>query len=517
MTLTLTKPLAASRIVLRNRRERVRPLDRGLGLVGLDRHLDDAGPGLDRGGDLDALLRDVALERGAGRLPVRARLQFDDDRGNREVRDLHAALPATTRCRVGLHAQRRGRLVGLGGGVRDVAADEHAQEEGGRGDQPVPAQRDSQISEFHLVLASPWPVCPVRPRYSHPCEQVPCTARERPGYPRPGRTARATSGLHCISAFPNLPRRPRPARILRCNLAVQPIFILGMMRRSGTNHLSDLLLQHPDCVSAAPIHEDHLVQRAGHLRRYVDAVSGSWTASWGVPPGERARLLRALGAGIVDYLQSTPGAAGHRVVTKTPRIENLDLYPDLFAGVPLLHPRPRRPQRGRLERAQLRPERGVDPAGLGERGACHPRVRRAEPRRRAALPDRSLRRPGREARADDDGDLAHVWSRSRSLRLRRGRGVAGARLVCRSATRVPACTGCRSRRTTRSGRTNAFSTGRRISTPGSRQVAGDVQRALGYDLDGDGPVTATDRLRGRGRRRDVVAAQPPAPPSASAA
>ena len=116
----------------------------------------------------------------------------------------------------------------------------------------------------------------------------------------------------------------------------EPIFILGMMRRSGTNHLSDLLLQHPDCVSAAPIHEDHLVQRAGHLRRYVDAVSGSWTASWGVPPGERARLLRALGAGIVDYLQSAPGAAGRRVVTKTPRIENLDLYPDLFAAVPLL-------------------------------------------------------------------------------------------------------------------------------------------------------------------------------------
>ena len=114
----------------------------------------------------------------------------------------------------------------------------------------------------------------------------------------------------------------------------QPIFVLGMLRRSGTNYLSDLLVQHPDCVSAAPIHEDHLVQRAGHLRRYVDAVAGSWTASWGVPPGDRARLLRSLGDGIVGFLQE--GAGGRRVVTKTPRLENLDLYFDLFPQAPLL-------------------------------------------------------------------------------------------------------------------------------------------------------------------------------------
>jgi hypothetical protein len=114
----------------------------------------------------------------------------------------------------------------------------------------------------------------------------------------------------------------------------QPIFILGMMRRSGTNHLSDLLVHHPGCVSAAPINEDHLLQRALHLQRYVDSVTGSWTPSWGVPAGERARLLRSLGDGVVAFLQA--GAGGRRVVAKTPRVENLDLFFDLFPDAALL-------------------------------------------------------------------------------------------------------------------------------------------------------------------------------------
>ena len=112
-----------------------------------------------------------------------------------------------------------------------------------------------------------------------------------------------------------------------------PIFILGMMRRSGTNFLSDLLTLHPDCVSAAPIHEDFLVARAGHLRRYVDAVTGSWTPTWGVPD-ERHRLLRHLGDGIAAFLQE--GHEAKRVVTKTPRVEHLDLFFRLFPRATLL-------------------------------------------------------------------------------------------------------------------------------------------------------------------------------------
>ena len=83
MTLDADEARRPSRIVRRDCGERVGPVDRGLGLVGLDGHLDDARAGLDVGADLHARLATSSFERGAGRVAVRARLQFDDDRGNR--------------------------------------------------------------------------------------------------------------------------------------------------------------------------------------------------------------------------------------------------------------------------------------------------------------------------------------------------------------------------------------------------------------------------------------------------
>lgn len=108
----------------------------------------------------------------------------------------------------------------------------------------------------------------------------------------------------------------------------RPIFVLGIMQRSGTNYLWDLLAQHPDVVTRAPIFEDHLLQRADHLARYVDAVTAGWTDSWGVPPEEKDALLRSLGDGIVAFLNAK--SDGARVVTKNPHVTNLELFPRLF-------------------------------------------------------------------------------------------------------------------------------------------------------------------------------------------
>ena len=141
--------------------------------------------------------------------------------------------------------------------------------------------------------------------------------------------------------------------------------------------------------------------------------------------------------------------------------------------------------------------------------------RRAEPRRRAALPDRSLRRPGREARADDDGDLAHVWSRPRSLRLRRGaafpvRGSSAVRDAGAGVHWVPV------------EKDDAFRPNERWRDWAPYQharfaeVAGDVQRAFGYPLE---PTVTSDRdgAAARSRRRHHVdAAQAPAPAPAAA-
>ena len=55
---------------------------------------------------------------------------------------------------------------------------------------------------------------------------------------------------------------PQPALAL-----TQPIFIFGIMQRSGTNYLWDMLRLHPDVAIRMPIVEDHLLQRSHQLMR----------------------------------------------------------------------------------------------------------------------------------------------------------------------------------------------------------------------------------------------------------
>ena len=91
-------------------------------------------------------------------------------------------------------------------------------------DQPVPAQRDSQISEFHLVLASPWPVCPPAPSppFASQCDRSRAphvSGQDTPPRPRSnGVRLPRRPGLHCISAFPESPE----AAATRENPAMQP-------------------------------------------------------------------------------------------------------------------------------------------------------------------------------------------------------------------------------------------------------------------------------------------------------
>lgn len=108
-----------------------------------------------------------------------------------------------------------------------------------------------------------------------------------------------------------------------------PIFILGIMPRSGTNYLNSLLLLHPETASRPGIPEDFLLAQAHHLRQYRDGVFGSWPLIWGTPPAaEGASLLRHIGDGLIHWLADP--VPGRRVVTKTPSVANLDLLPLLF-------------------------------------------------------------------------------------------------------------------------------------------------------------------------------------------
>lgn len=114
---------------------------------------------------------------------------------------------------------------------------------------------------------------------------------------------------------------------------LRPIFILGMLQRTGTNHLWDLVALHPDVDVLSPIFEDHLLRWSGHLTSYVDDVTRCWSEEWEVPAAEGPALLRSLGDGVLQWIASH---SDRRIATKMPSVEQLDQFFALFPGTPLV-------------------------------------------------------------------------------------------------------------------------------------------------------------------------------------
>jgi len=106
------------------------------------------------------------------------------------------------------------------------------------------------------------------------------------------------------------------------------------MPRSGTNFLSNLLQLHPECGPADPVWEDFLVSHLDQLAAYSDSVAGEWDAAWGVNNQTATDLDIALGNGLADFLEDR--CPGTRVVSKTPRVDNLGLFFRFFPRGKLL-------------------------------------------------------------------------------------------------------------------------------------------------------------------------------------
>ncbi len=112
-----------------------------------------------------------------------------------------------------------------------------------------------------------------------------------------------------------------------------PVFILGMLQRTGTNHLWDLFGLHPDVELLQPVFEDHLVRWSPHLLAYVEDVTRCWSPEWEVPESEGTALAASVGRGVVDWLADR---SDRRVVTKMPSVESASHYFELFADCPLV-------------------------------------------------------------------------------------------------------------------------------------------------------------------------------------
>jgi len=124
-----------------------------------------------------------------------------------------------------------------------------------------------------------------------------------------------------------------------------PIFVLGILQRSGTNYLNNLLLQHPDVKPPGLVWEDFFLAHGDLLAGYMESVQRRWAPQWtegvGAELGPKA-LLRHMGNGLVDFMEaqyrnrlakgvySAPDRTPVNLVTATPSVRNLHLFFDLF-------------------------------------------------------------------------------------------------------------------------------------------------------------------------------------------
>lgn len=123
-------------------------------------------------------------------------------------------------------------------------------------------------------------------------------------------------------------------------------YLLGIMPRSGTNFLSDLICLHPECGITVRITEDFLYANANHLEKYVSAVHQSWDELWGTFEEDlKTPLYHALGNALEQYLYAqtnvewlnkyctekepspTVKILPRLRIARTPSVENLHLIP----------------------------------------------------------------------------------------------------------------------------------------------------------------------------------------------
>ena len=137
-------------------------------------------------------------------------------------------------------------------------------------------------------------------------------------------------------------------------VADPPIFILGIMQRSGTNYLANLLDLHPDCILCGPVWEDGLLNYASHLSHYINSVYKQWNERWKVEKklGPPELLYECLGNGLIAFLNKQKEVyedeksifsdrrfktiLKKRLITKTPSVKNLKLFHKFFPKAKLL-------------------------------------------------------------------------------------------------------------------------------------------------------------------------------------
>ncbi len=115
-----------------------------------------------------------------------------------------------------------------------------------------------------------------------------------------------------------------------------PIFIHGILRRSGTNLLNKMILLDPDCHQpSSSVREDWFLPNSPLIYEYADHLFKIWSnPKWGGEPFSRSVFFETMGNGLVEYLKYPSRHQDQkRLVSKTPCVTNLINADDLFPQV----------------------------------------------------------------------------------------------------------------------------------------------------------------------------------------
>lgn len=99
-------------------------------------------------------------------------------------------------------------------------------------------------------------------------------------------------------------------------ITMDPVFIVGITGRSGTNYLHSLLRSHPDCEVSSLMGEDFTIYGLDKLEKYTNKVSSKWKKEWNYDPEMQSKLNKSLGNGITGFLKNTK--TNMCIVSKTP-------------------------------------------------------------------------------------------------------------------------------------------------------------------------------------------------------
>ena len=115
-------------------------------------------------------------------------------------------------------------------------------------------------------------------------------------------------------------------------LSKDAIFIQGILARSGTNFLYELLALHPDVAPSGPVQENFFLLASDRLEAYVDATMARWKPEWGIAPDSRERLWESIGDGLIAFLErdARPDGARWRLLARTPHVHNLHNFARLW-------------------------------------------------------------------------------------------------------------------------------------------------------------------------------------------